>query len=158
MTDEGPIKYFILGINVKRIENNIYLSQETYLREILKKYNMENCNATLTPLETKIDVENLKISDNNPEDTKYPCRNAIGSLMYAMLCSRPDLCYAISLLSRFQAKPSRNLWNLIKQVLQYVRRTVEPVYWNVRPVLFKTHIDLRRQQWMYRNIKKSQQS
>ena len=45
--------------------------------------------------------------------------------MYAMLCTRPDLCYTIGFLSRFQAKPSKQLWQLLKRVLRYIKGTLD---------------------------------
>ena len=85
---------------------------------------MENCKPISTPLELKINTKAL-IESSNASDTKlYPCRNAIGSLMYAMLCSRPDLCHTVGLLSTFQSKPSCALWKLIKRTLRYVKGTL----------------------------------
>lgn len=56
---------------------------------------MDECRRTpSTPLEIKIDTDELT-SNNTEINQKYPCRNIIGSLMYAMLCTRPDLCYAV---------------------------------------------------------------
>jgi hypothetical protein len=123
MTDEGPLSYY-LGITITRNNDHIYLSQENYLQNLLIKCNMENCNPISTPLEVKIPVDELEISDDNPENSKFPIRNVIGSLMYAMLATRPDLCYAISLLSRYQTKPSQRLWRLLKRVLRYVKGTL----------------------------------
>lgn len=83
---------------------------------------MDKCKSVSTPLEKKIDCESL---EKSIENEKYPCRNVIGSIMYAMLCTRPDLCYAISLLSRYQAKGSENLWKLLKRLLRYIKGTID---------------------------------
>lgn len=123
MTDSEPLSYY-LGIRIDRDEDNIYLSQKAYLENLLRKTNMIDCNPISTPLEIKISVEELT-GENVEIDEKYPCRSVIGSLMYAMLCTRPDLCYSVCLLSRFQSKPSKRLWTLIKRVLRYVKGTLD---------------------------------
>ena len=113
MTNAEPLSYF-LGIRIDRDENNIYLSQKSYLEELLVKTCMNQCKPISTPLEIKLNVEEL-INTNETkterEKSKYPCRNVIGSLTYAMLCTRPDLCYSVCLLSRFQSRPAKNYGN-----------------------------------------------
>jgi hypothetical protein len=123
VTNAEPLSYF-LGIRVDRDQTNISLSQKAYLETLLCKCNMDGCNPISTPLEAKINVDELT-SDKIEENNKYPCRNVIGSLMYVMLCTRPDLCYAVSLLSRFQAKPSKQLWQQLKRVLRYIKGTLD---------------------------------
>ena len=76
---------------------------------------MNEAKPISTPIETKIPVYDL-ITDGNSEEKRFPCCNVIGSLMYVMLCTRPDLCYAVSLLSRYQSRPSERLWKLIKRI------------------------------------------
>ena len=49
--------------------------------------------------------------------------SAVGSLMYAMLCTRPDICYAVGVVSRFQSNPGLNHWIAVKHILKYLRRT-----------------------------------
>ncbi|KAL0541273.1 hypothetical protein IC582_021315 [Cucumis melo] len=47
----------------------------------------------------------------------------IGSLMYAMLCTRPDICYSVGIVSRYQSNPRRDHWTAVKNILKYLRRT-----------------------------------
>ena len=124
MKDSEPLSHF-LGIQVERDPTSISISQSKYLEQVLVKCRMQDCRPISTPLETKIDIYELTNSNLLTDNEKYPCRPAIGSLMYAMLCSRPDLCYAIGLLSRFQSKPSKALWKHIKHVLRYVKGTID---------------------------------
>ena len=84
---------------------------------------MENCTPISTPIELKIDTQALTKGVSDIDKERYPCRTAIGSLMYSMLCSQPDLSYFIEILSLFQLKPSKALWKLIKRILHYVRGT-----------------------------------
>ena len=54
-----------------------------------------------------------------------PYASAIGCLMYAMLCSRPDICYTIGLVSRYQSNPSEAHWKAVKRILRYLKGTVD---------------------------------
>ena len=54
---------------------------------------------------------------------KVPYASAIGSIMYAMLCTRPDVSYALSVTSRYQANPGIQHWNATKNILKYLRKT-----------------------------------
>lgn len=115
----GVTKYLGININVK--EDCIELDQEDYLRSILKKYNMENCKPVSTPIEP-----GLKIEKKAPEDKELvtKCRQLIGSLMYAMLGTRPDICFAVSYLSRFQDCANEDVWKGLKRILRYVKGTI----------------------------------
>ncbi|KAL4281328.1 hypothetical protein GQ457_03G021410 [Hibiscus cannabinus] len=55
--------------------------------------------------------------------SQIPYALAIGSIMYAMICTRPDLSYALSMTSRYQANPGEGHWTTVKNILKYLRRT-----------------------------------
>ena len=55
--------------------------------------------------------------------SKIPYASAIGSIMYAMLCTRPDVSYALSTTSRYQSDPGEIHWTTVKNILKYLRRT-----------------------------------
>ena len=54
---------------------------------------------------------------------RFPYASAVGSLMYAMLCTRPDICYAVGVVSRYQSNPGPAHWIAVKHILKYLRRT-----------------------------------
>ena len=54
---------------------------------------------------------------------RVPYASAVGSLMYVMLCTRPDICYAVGIVSRYQSNPGRKHWEAVKHILKYLRRT-----------------------------------
>ena len=56
---------------------------------------------------------------------KIPCASAIGSIMYAMICTRPDVSYVLSMTSRYQSDPGECHWLVVKNILKYLRRTKE---------------------------------
>ena len=52
-----------------------------------------------------------------------PYASAVGSLMYAMLCTRPDICFAVGMVSRFQSNPGKEHWTAVKHIIKYLKRT-----------------------------------
>ncbi|TYK24229.1 gag/pol protein [Cucumis melo var. makuwa] len=55
--------------------------------------------------------------------SNIPYASAIGSLMYAMLCTEPDIFYSVGIISRYQSNPGRDHWTAIKNILKYLIRT-----------------------------------
>ena len=62
-------------------------------------------------------------SEDREKMKDVPYASAIGSIMYAMLCTRPDVCLAISLAGRYQSNPGVDQWTAVKNILKYLRRT-----------------------------------
>lgn len=120
MTDLKDIKLF-LGIRIMREENKITLDQSAYIRIILNKFNMADCKPISTPLESKLNYEEL----NSDEKVDAPCRNLVGCLMYVMLCTRPDLSTSVNILSRYVNKNNKELWVCLKRVLRYLKGSIE---------------------------------
>lgn len=116
MVDLKEIKCF-LGIKIERYNNKITLDQEMYIKTVLEKFNMSDCKPVSTPLESKVDYNAL----NSNETTKAPCKNLIGCLMYIMVCTRPDLSFAVNVLSRFANKNNHSLWSYLKRLLRYLK-------------------------------------
>ena len=56
---------------------------------------------------------------------RIPYASAVGSLMYAMLCTRPDICFAVGMVARYQSNPGQGHWIAVKKILKYLRRTKE---------------------------------
>ena len=123
MKDLGKLSYF-LGIDFKQEERLVKMNQKRYLLKLLDKFEMINCKPRSTPSEQKIDCMDL-----NPVDPrKY--REVVGSLIYAMTCTRPDICWVITRLSQYLSKPLESHWVGTKHVLRYIRGTLdyEPCY------------------------------
>ena len=57
--------------------------------------------------------------------SRVPYASAVGSLMYAMMCTRPDICYAVGLISRFQSNPGQKHWMAVKRILRYLKGTLD---------------------------------
>lgn len=118
MRDLGKIKY-ILGIRITRDYNSITLDQTTYINNILRSYNMYDCNAIKTPLPERLEFERL----NSDVACNAPSQNLLGSLMYLMVCTRPDLSFAVNLLSRFVSKKNDAVWQYLKSILRFLKGT-----------------------------------
>lgn len=127
MKDLGPARK-ILGISISRDRKarKLWLSQEKYIEKVLERFRMENAKSVSTPLAThmKLSVKQSPSTDKEKEEMKnVPYSSAVGSLMYAMVCTRPDIAHAVGVVSRFLSKPGREHWNAVKWILRYLRGT-----------------------------------
>ena len=117
MKDLGPAKK-ILGIDIKRNRpNTIFLSQKGYLEKVLNKFGMQQAKPVSTPIAPHFRLskdQSPKTEEERSEMDDKPYASGVGSLMYAMVCSRPDIGYAISMVSRFLADPGQQHWAALK--------------------------------------------
>jgi hypothetical protein len=120
---------FILGIKVEHsIDGTVRLSQKSYIEKIMLKFNLENTKSTDTPIQPNHnltrDLRNEKSSLRKLFDvTTY--RQALGSLIYLMTCTRPDIAYSIGVLARFMQEPRELHWRFMKRLLSYVKTTMD---------------------------------
>ncbi|KAI3513141.1 hypothetical protein L1887_20467 [Cichorium endivia] len=127
MKDLGEAAY-ILGIRILRDRKRklIGLSQCTYLEKVLKRFNMENSKRGELPIQsnTKLSKTQSPSTDEEiAEMSRVPYASAVGSIMYAMTCTHPDVSFALSMVSRFQGNPGKEHWIAVKNILKYLRRT-----------------------------------
>jgi hypothetical protein len=124
MKDLGNLHFF-LGMEVERdlAQRLLYVNQIGYLKEIFKHFHMEDCKAIRVPLDPKIKLK--KNVNKDDEMVKVPYQQAVGSLMYAMLCTRPDLAYPISVVSQYMANPSLEHWIAVKHIFRYLQGTLQ---------------------------------
>ncbi|KAJ0502363.1 putative RNA-directed DNA polymerase [Helianthus annuus] len=119
MQDLGLLTYY-LGIEVQQKDGKITLKQSSYAKKILQIAKMEECNPTKFPMEHRLQVG--RNEDDEPVNpTEY--RRIIGSLRY-LLHTRPDLAYSVGVMSRFMQEPKESHMKLIKQILRYVKGTI----------------------------------
>ena len=91
---------FILGMKIKRDEENkkIWLNQRKYVELILQRFNMQECKPVKMPILVSVNVsanQCPKTHEEEEEKSPIPYASAIGSLMYAMVCTRPDIAHAV---------------------------------------------------------------
>ena len=102
------------------------MSQAVYIDKILARFSMENFKTGLLPFRHGITFS----KDQSPKTSKeiermrrVPYAEAVGSLMYVMLCTRPDICFAVGMVSRYQSNPGPEHWTAVKHIMKYLKRT-----------------------------------
>ena len=127
MKDLGPAKQ-ILGMRISRDRSVgiLNLSQEKYIEKLLSRFNVGNAKTRNTPLRTHLKFSKRQSSQTEEEEShmsKVPYASAVGSLMYAMVCTRPDIAHAVGVVSRFLSNPGKEHWEGVKWILKYLKGT-----------------------------------
>lgn len=123
MRDKGDLKYFLgLEICYDRDKGIFQLNQSKYTQSLLKKFNMTNCKTSEIPIDPKLKIE---LCNDPIKKTQKPFQELVGCLMYLMLGTRPDICFAVNYFSRFQDKATDEAWNYLIRVLRYLKHTVD---------------------------------
>ena len=127
MKDLGPAQQ-ILGMKIVRNRQNekFWLSQEKYIEKVLDRFNMSNAKEVGTPLagHFKLSVSQCPTSEKDKEEMKkVPYASAVGSLMYAMVCTRLDIAHAVGVVSQYLSNPRKEHWNAVKWILRYLKGT-----------------------------------
>ena len=130
MKDLGEAKK-ILGMEIKRdkVKGTISLTQTQYLKKVLQRFGI---NDKAKPVSTPL-APHFKLSALMSPSTEYereqmnhiPYANAVGALMYAMVCTRPDISHAVSMVSRYMHNPGKGHWQAVKWILRYIQGTVD---------------------------------
>ena len=129
MKDLGEAKQ-MLGMRISRDrgQRTLKLSQTEYVEKVLQRFNMHDAKAVSTPLGSQFRLS----TDQSPKTDaemrsmeKVPYASAIGSLMYAMVCTRPDIAHAVGVVSRFASNPGKEHWEAVKWILCYLKGTKE---------------------------------
>ncbi|GKB46850.1 putative ribonuclease H-like domain-containing protein [Tanacetum coccineum] len=116
MSSMGELTFF-LGLQVKQKEDGIFISQDKYVGEILKKFGFSSIRTASTPMETNKDLT----KDEDGEDVDvYLYRSMIGSLMY-LTSSRPDIMFLVCACSRFQVQLKVSHLNAVKRIFRYLK-------------------------------------
>ncbi|KAK9685574.1 Reverse transcriptase (RNA-dependent DNA polymerase) [Popillia japonica] len=128
MKDMGEIKS-CLGFRITRdrINGKLQIDQEEYLRNVLERFNMSACNPVSTPVDLNVKLDKSLIPSTDEEKRKMnavPYQEAIGSLLYAAQCTRPDISFVLNFLSRFNGNPGVQHWNTVKRILRYIKGTL----------------------------------
>ncbi|KAF7768677.1 hypothetical protein Agabi119p4_7920 [Agaricus bisporus var. burnettii] len=126
--DLGEAK-FILGMRIERGRNgNVRLSQRAYCERIIERFKQLDLKPRSTPLPVGVtlSIEGSPDSDEEKADMKnVPYREVLGSLMWLQVATRPDLSYAVNILSRFANNPGRSHWDAMKHTLGYIKGTMD---------------------------------
>lgn len=127
VTDLGEI-HWLLGIEVKRNreEGKLMLSQRSYINSSLRHFGFEDAKPSSIPMDPSIHLS----TDQSPKSTtevarmqRIPYREAVGTLMYAAIGTRPDIAFAVQALSKFSKDPGEAHWEAVKRVFRYLKST-----------------------------------
>ena len=129
ITDLGDL-HWILGIEVRRVreDKRIMLSQRSYIDSILRRYGFDDAKPVSTPMDTNIRLTSAQSPTTTEEFAKMrniPYHEAVGSLMYASLGTRPDITFAVQTVSRFSSKPGIAHWEAVRRIFRYLKGTRE---------------------------------
>ncbi|GJT38163.1 putative ribonuclease H-like domain-containing protein [Tanacetum coccineum] len=116
MSSMGELTFF-LGLQVKQKEDGIFISQDKYVAEILKKFDFMNVKTASTPIETQKPL----VKDEEAADVDvHLYRSMIGSLMY-LTAFRPDIMFAVCACSRIQVTPKTSHLHAVKRIFRYLK-------------------------------------
>ena len=134
MRDIGPLSWF-LGINFVCKPGEIEMNPSKYIENLLSQFNISECKPRVTPCDFNLnrmkDDENVQFAD----EKTY--RAIVGSLIYAMSATRPDLCFIVTYLSQYMSKPTSVHMTMAKHVLRYLKGTSD-----YKLVFRKSNVDM----------------
>ncbi|GKE94571.1 putative ribonuclease H-like domain-containing protein, partial [Tanacetum coccineum] len=132
MSSMGEITFF-LGLQVTQKEDGIFISQDKYVAEILKKFNYTDIKSA----STLVDLEKPLVKDRDADDVdEHLYRPMIGSLMY-LATSRPDIMFAVCACARFQVTPKTSHLLVIKRIFRYLKGKPTLCLWYSRDSPFE---------------------
>ena len=109
-----------LKIHCNGTKRTLHLSQSNYVKNILSIFKMKLCNPALTPANPHVCLESSKLKFEATLYERKRYQSAVGSLMYAMLRSRPDIDYAVSRVSQYSINSDPTHWTAVKQIFRYL--------------------------------------
>ncbi|GJT68281.1 retrovirus-related pol polyprotein from transposon TNT 1-94 [Tanacetum coccineum] len=124
MSMMGELNFF-LGLQIKQMEDGIFFNQSKYIKEMLKKFGLEESKPMKTPMSS--DTKLTKDEEcESVDSTKY--RGMIGSLLY-LTASRPDIMFSVCLCARFQEAPKTSHLEAVKRIFRYIKGTTHLGLW-----------------------------
>jgi len=117
-----------VGLEIKRdrAAKKMFINQQSYITKMMEKFNMQDCKPNAIPADSNNELTN----DHSPttitemqDMSRIPFREAVGSLMFAAIVSRPNIMFATSQVSRFLQNPGQKHWAAVKRILRYLQGT-----------------------------------
>ena len=127
MSMMGELTYF-LGLQVKQVNDGIFISQTKYVYDLLKKFDLMDCTSAKTPMTTATKLE-LNTKEKKVDISSY--RGMVDSLLY-LTASIPDIMFSTYLCARFQADPRESHLIAIKRIFRYLKGTPNLGIWYPR--------------------------
>ena len=124
MTDLGPsTTYLGMEITWDLAAKTLTICQRKHIESVLKLHGMENCSSVATPMVSGAILQKAKDQEIPTQELVTAYQSMLGSLMYIMTQSRPDIAFAVSKLSQYVSRPTKTHWEALKQVLRYLSGT-----------------------------------
>nr|GEU80390.1 retrovirus-related Pol polyprotein from transposon TNT 1-94 [Tanacetum cinerariifolium] len=124
MSMMGELNFF-LGLQIKQLKDGIFFNQSKYIKEMLKKFGLENSKPMKTPISTEIKLTK-DVGGESVDNTKY--RGMIGSLLY-LTVSSTDIMFSVFFCARFQENPKTSHLEAVKHIFRYVKGTIYLGLW-----------------------------
>ena len=115
-----------MRITRDRKNRKLTLSQSEYIEKVLERFKMQDAKPVSTPLASHLKLTKEMCPKTQEEIdcmSKVPYSSVVGSLMYAMVCTRPDIAHAVGVVSRYMNDPGKEHWMAVKWILRYLRGT-----------------------------------
>jgi hypothetical protein len=128
MKDLGAMHYCLGRFEVKRDRKNrkIWISQKKYIENIFNEFGMETCKAVKTPFQVGVKLS-IEMCPKAHEKKKYTTRLTyvilVGSLMCAMVCTRPNITHLVGVVSIFMFDLGKEHWMVVKRIFRYLQGT-----------------------------------
>src|SRR5258705_5056844 len=126
VTDLGDL-HSLLGIRIEYSDHDIALSQSAYIDTILKRFGLYDCNPVTYPLDKNHQIDKattITNADNTDSEVNIKLyQQMVGSLIYTVIGTRPDIAFMVTRLSQCLTKPTKNHFGAIKYVFRYLKGT-----------------------------------
>ena len=111
-------------MRIRRVRKKLILDQQDYLKKIVTRFSLDDAKSAITPLPEHYEPEENKGTCTPEFRQQY--QSVIGSLLYIMLGTRPDISYAVIKMAQFASNPSSDHMNKAKQIIRYLGSTTMP--------------------------------
>ena len=114
-----------LGLQIRRQDSGIFLSQSKYAKNLVKKFGLEFTSSVRTPVSLNVKLT-VNLLGKSVDPSLY--RRMIGSLLY-LTASRPNISYSVRVCARYQANPKESHMTTLKRIIKYVKTTIDFSVW-----------------------------
>ena len=126
ITDLSFLAYYLgMGVQRDRQQRALYLSQKVYLKKVIRDHGMWKCNSMIILMKFNIKLTAAEADYVCSVNEKHRYQSAVGSLMYAMLGTRSDIAYAVSVVSRYASNSNESHWKVVKRIFRYFRHSLD---------------------------------
>ncbi|KAJ5267756.1 hypothetical protein N7478_010564 [Penicillium angulare] len=105
------------------VDGSVSIHQQQYIQKVLSDFGMETCQPKSTPMNPKQSLNRRPEEEPPDEEAKAHYATTIGSLMYLMVGTRPDIAFALGMLSRFTSQPQSQHQVALQRLLRYIKAT-----------------------------------